>query len=265
MIAVEHVTKNFGPTWVLRDVSFSLPEGDRVGVVGPSGGGKSVLLKIIGRVILPTSGMVHHTECEEDQGELESRSIGFLFQEGALFDSMSVLDNVAFPLISLPRASRPTYREAEERAYDLLEEVGLGKAYKKNIGQLSGGMRRRVALARALVARPELVLLDDPTGGLDPVAAAVIMDLIAEQHSKYNPTLVIVSHDIRRLLPRVGRVLALFDGQIISDTSPGKLVEDAPEVVTTFLKTRFDFSASNNLSGASPSGTPAPAGFQSHQ
>lgn len=254
MIAVEHVTKSFGPMWVLKDVSFVLDEGAIVGLVGPSGAGKSVLLKIMGRVLPPTSGAVHHGEGPE--AELDSSSIGFLFQEGALFDSQSVLENVAFPLRNLPRAVRPSWREADERAYAMLEEVGLQKAYQKHPGQLSGGMRRRVALARALVARPELVLLDDPTGGLDPVAAAVIMDLIAELHSKFHPTVVLVSHDIRRLLPRVRRVLALFDGKIVSDTAPGDIVSQAPPEVVQFLKTRFDFENTKGLfcGSAAPGG-----------
>ena len=234
MVVVDQVTKNFDDNWVLRGVSFTLPEADMVGLVGPSGGGKSVLLKILGRVIPPSSGSVER--------EQPNSSVGFLFQEGALFDSMSVLENVAFPLENLPKDERPSHEEANHRAYEILEEVGLARAYQKHPGQLSGGMRRRVALARALVSRPDLVLLDDPTGGLDPVAASVIMDLISNLHAKYRPTVVIVSHDIRRLLPRVKRVFSLFDGKIESDTTPQEIQAKAPERVTRFLATRFDFS-----------------------
>ncbi len=236
MLVVKRVTKSFGDDWVLRDVSFSIPDGDIVGLVGPSGGGKSVLLKILGQVLEPTTG-----EAGREDGRPES-SVGFLFQEGALFDSLSVLENVTFPLIHLPKDVRPNHSDARSLAYEILEEVGLGKAYQKHAGQLSGGMRRRVALARALVAKPRLVLLDDPTGGLDPVAAVVIMDLIAELHAKYRPTVVLVSHDIRRLLPRVQRVLALFEGRIVSDTHPLEIQAKAPAEVTKFLATRFDFS-----------------------
>lgn len=234
MLVVDKVTKCFGENFVLRGVSFSIDSGDVVGLVGPSGSGKSVLLKILGGVLPVTSGIV--------QSESKDSAVGFLFQEGALFDSMSVLENVAFALTHLPNEQRASYQERSQRAYDMLEEVGLAKACRKLPGQLSGGMRRRVALARALVARPKLVFLDDPTGGLDPVAASVIMDLIAELHGKYRPTVIIVSHDIRRLLPRVKRVLSLFDGVILSDTPPQRIVEDAPERVTKFLATRFDFS-----------------------
>lgn len=246
MFVVDQVTKNFDENWILKGVNFSMAEGEMLGLVGPSGGGKSVLLKILGKVLEPSTGNIlweqpgsSQPQTSEDDNQT---TVGFLFQEGALFDSMSVLENVAFPLEHLPSPSRPGREERNHRAYEILEEVGLGKAYKKHPGQLSGGMRRRVALARALVARPELVLLDDPTGGLDPVAASVIMDLISDLHAKYTPTVVIVSHDIRRLLPRVKRVLSLFDGLIASDTAPKEIPDKAPESVTHFLATRFDFS-----------------------
>lgn len=237
MIRLENVFKAFGENLVLRGVSFTIERGEFIGVVGPSGGGKSVLLKVLGRVLSPSSGTV---EATGQQG------VGFLFQEGALFDSMTVLENVAFPLLSQP--DPVGLSEAYQRAYDILEQVGLAKAYEKVPGQLSGGMRRRVALARALVNRPELVLLDDPTGGLDPVAASVIIALIKELAKLYNLTVVFVSHDIRRLLPNVNRVLGLFDGRIACDLPPHELVAKAPEHVVKFLATRFDFDAFRNAS-----------------
>ncbi len=237
MIVVEHIQKIFDTGMVLRDVSFSLKPGELVGLVGPSGGGKSVLLKILGKVLEPTSGSIRYCT---DAGESNARSVGFLFQEGALFDSMTVLENVAFPLQKLD--PKMPLDKVYERSYEILAEVGLAKAYQKLPGQLSGGMRRRVGIARALVHRPELVLLDDPTGGLDPVAASVIIDLIKSLHRLYLPTVVLVSHDIRRLLPNVERVLGLFDGVIRCDASPAELTRAAPQDVVSFLATRFDFS-----------------------
>ncbi len=241
MIRVEHVVKYFGENLVLKDVNFVLEPGEIVGVVGPSGGGKSVLLKLLGNVIEPSAGVVHHSSGpSSNPGPEHDPSVGFLFQEGALFDSMSVLDNVVFPLLA-DQQRAPTDAEYTQ-AFDILEEVGLAKAYQKVPGQLSGGMRRRVALARALVTKPELVLLDDPTGGLDPVASTVIIDLINSLRRHYKLTVVLVSHDIRRLLPNVERILALFDGRIVCDLPPHELVAKAPKNVLQFLATRFDFS-----------------------
>lgn len=234
MISIRNVRKSFDLNQVLKGVSFDLDEGELVGLVGPSGGGKSVLLKIIGDVLCTDSGEISAPE---------GTSTGILFQEGALFDSMSVLDNVAFPLASgseyVPRS------ECNERAYQALCSVGLGKDYAKFPGQISGGMRRRVALARAIVARPSVVLLDDPTGGLDPVAASVILELVKEIHAEYKPIMVLVSHDIRRLLPNVPRIISLFDGQIVSDCQTSELPGAAPDKVVSFLATRYDFSSSS--------------------
>jgi len=252
MINVCGVTKFFGEKAVLKDVSFSLAPGELVGLIGPSGGGKSVLLKIMANVLDADIGKVDYTYDSPSEGEKrKDRQIGFLFQEGALFDSLSLLENVAFPL----RVKKDTtYLEdsecgdcvdretALERAYQILCDVGLKDAWKKFPGQISGGMRRRVGIARALVSSPDLVLLDDPTGGLDPVAASVIMGLIKELHDKYSPTIVLSSHDIRRLIPAVTRLISLFDGRIISDCPISDLLQKAPQNVIDFLKTRYDFA-----------------------
>ena len=235
MIEVQDIRVSFGPVSVLKGVSIALEEGQVVGLVGPSGSGKSVLLKVLGNVIQPDSGRIVSSAGERP-------TVGFLFQEGALFDSMSVIENVAFPLLTNDE-SEISREECFNRAYESLSRVGLKAAIHKHPGQLSGGMRRRVGIARALVAKPEVVLLDDPTGGLDPVAASVIIQLILSLHKEYSPTVVLVSHDIRRLLPSVERVIALFEGEIVSDTAPGDLLELAPERVVAFLRTRFDFES----------------------
>lgn len=247
MIEVDGVWKYFGDRAVLRDITFGLEEGELVGLVGPSGGGKSVLLKILGQVIQSERGEIH---CRKNQEDV-SIHVGFSFQEGALFDSMTVLENVAFPLrnqrdtaflgASEDFAECCARDEALTRAYEILKEVGLEDAWHKMPGQISGGMRRRVGIARALVSRPQLVLLDDPTGGLDPVAASVIMELIRELHAHYAPTVILASHDIRRLLPAVSRVISLFDGKIIGDDRTDQLKERASARVMEFLKTRYDF------------------------
>jgi phospholipid/cholesterol/gamma-HCH transport system ATP-binding protein len=256
MIEVHSLTKSYNSRLVLKGVSFDLDAGEIVGLIGPSGGGKSVLLKLMASVIEPDTGEVVYDEAEKNPvGSLKEMHVGFLFQEGALFDSMSVLENVAFPLrvvkdITYSKSEKCEFQkgvskeEAFQRAHEILCQVGLKDACKKYPGQLSGGMRRRVGIARALVSRPELVLLDDPTGGLDPVAASVIMSLIKDLHSSYSPTIVLSSHDIRRLIPIISRLLSLFDGKLISDVRIENLLTEAPQEVISFLKTRYDFKES---------------------
>ncbi|MCB0324911.1 MAG: ATP-binding cassette domain-containing protein [Bdellovibrionales bacterium] len=253
MLKVKNISISFpdrsqqGP--VLNNVSFEIPAGQVVGLVGPSGAGKSVLLKVVGGVLPPDAGdILRPPSRDPDAGE----GVGFLFQEGALFDSLSVLENVAFPLRSTRTShGEIDFDEAMQRAYAILGAVGLSDAALKMPGQLSGGMRRRVGIARALVGHPDLVLLDDPTGGLDPVAASVIMNLISKLHQQYRPTVLMVSHDIRRLLPSVERVLALFDGSIVCDVSTTELRDKAPSNVLRFLATRYDFN--HHASGPSDS------------
>lgn len=237
MLKISQIRKYFGAKKVLEDVSFSLEKGSLNGLIGPSGDGKSVLMKIIGQIIKADHGKI---ECE---GESEF-AVSLMFQEGALFDSLSVIDNVAFPLVQgnvphtlLPRALR---REVVEKCLAVLGKVGLAAAANKLPGQLSGGMRRRVSLARALVAKPSLLLLDDPTSGLDPVASSVIMNLIGEIHREYKPTVLIVSHDLRRLFPLVERIDALFDGKITFSGTVQDLIERGDSGLKRFVSARYD-------------------------
>ena len=241
MIRVKGLHKSFKANHVLRGVSCEIPESSLIGLIGPSGSGKSVLLKILAGILSPDSGSVERIEQSSAPD-----TVGFLFQEGALFDSMTVLENVTFPLLQgFPdnhQEVRVEFDEAVERGYELLCAVGLGPSFEKMPGQLSGGMKRRLALARALVHNPDLVLLDDPVAGLDPVAASVIMDLIGNLYQRYKPTMIIVSHDLRRLLPNVDRVISLFDGEIVCDCQQQELRQSSPENVLSFIETRFEFS-----------------------
>jgi phospholipid/cholesterol/gamma-HCH transport system ATP-binding protein len=238
VLRVNNVYRSFGDKEVLRGVTVTLKPATITGLIGPSGGGKSILLKIIANTARATSGSV-----EFDEG-LSVGDVGLMFQEGALFDSLSVYDNVAFPLVGgkVPTNSLPA--EQRERVCDkvseILARVGLTRAAYKMPGQISGGMRRRVSLARALVARPRILLLDDPTSGLDPVASSVIMDLIVGLHREYKPITVIVSHDLRRLLPVAERLLALFDGVISFDGSLEDLRQGAPASIRSFVSCRFE-------------------------
>lgn len=238
MLRINNVYRSFGTKDVLNGVTVTLKPSSITGLIGPSGGGKSILLKIIAHTARATSGSV-----DFDEG-LSLADVGLMFQEGALFDSLSVYDNVAFPLVGgkVPTNSLPEeIRESVcDKVGEILARVGLSKAAYKMPGQISGGMRRRVSLARALVGRPRILLLDDPTSGLDPVASSVIMDLIVDLHREYKPISLIVSHDLRRLLPVVDRLIGLFEGTIAFDGSVDDLRQSAPASVRSFVSCRFD-------------------------
>ena len=239
MLRVEGVKRSFGDLHVLNGVTFAVPQGSISGLIGPGSGGKSTFLKILGGVENADCGSI-------DYAETRLGGASLMFQEGALFDSLNVFDNVAFPLVHgrVPTFILPkrTQREVHEKVDAMLARVGLSDAAGKMPAQLSGGMRRRVSLARALVGRPGLLLLDDPTCGLDPVASSVIMELIVELQREYKPTTIVVSQDLRRLLPEVEVVIALFDGKVRFLGSLKQLQEfDCPNV-RKFVSCRFDFS-----------------------
>ncbi len=248
MFSVDSVYKEFGTKEVLQGVTFTLAEHSIAGLIGPSGGGKSVLLKILAGVSQPSSGTVNFGT--------KAPSISLMFQEGALFDSLSVFDNVAFPLVGgrVPSVTLPS--SVREAVYDkvsvVLSRVGLSKAALKMPGEISGGMRRRASLARALVNRPQILLLDDPTSGLDPVASSVIMDLIVELHREYRPTTLIVSHDLRRLFPVVEQLLGLFDGKICFQGGLDDLRDHGREDLKHFVACRYDLNDRMTDRGAVP-------------
>lgn len=234
MIEIDNLTFSFGRRMVLDNVSCTVPTSSVVGLVGPTGAGKSVLLKTIAGIFEPDRGEVR---CKRE-------SLSLMFQEGALFDSLTVFDNVAFPLVQgrvpITGLSDQIRNEVTEKVAWILTRVGLDHAAQKMPGQLSGGMRRRASLARALVSRPEILLLDDPTSGLDPVASSVIMDLIVQLHAEYHPTVVIVSHDLRRLLPIIESVVCLFAGEVAYNGLVAGLSQESPQYVQEFISCRYN-------------------------
>ena len=238
-IEASEIFKSFGTRVVLKAVSFQVAAGSVLGLIGPSGSGKSILMKILGGIIHSDSGFVLPEE--------ENRSVNLMFQEGALFDSISVFDNIAFPLVAgkVPSSvlDPEILSQVHVKVQAILHKVGLSKAAFKYPGQLSGGMRKRVSLARALVSKPKVLLLDDPTAGLDPIASNVILDLISEIHKEYRPTIIIVSHDLRRLLPRVDNVLALFEGQVRFFGNLKQLEHCSCSELAHFTRARFDFGS----------------------
>ncbi len=282
MLRVDNISRSFGSRTVLHHVSLELPEGSLSGLIGPGGAGKSVLLKVMGGVFRPHSGRIFVSGVETSAGPVDvdggirthrlgknsneqgsgflaavggtetphsRKDLALMFQEGALFDSLTVYDNVAFPLVGgqVPSAHLPheVAVSVHERVSAMLERVGLTAAAYKVPGQLSGGMRKRVSLARALVARPPYVMLDDPTAGLDPVASSVIMNLIVEMHREYKPTMLIVSQDLRRLLPVVEKIFALFDGTVTFQGTLQELLATTDQHLKKFISCRFDTEGSN--------------------
>ena len=237
MIRVCDIHKEFDGVTVLDGVSMVVPPGRFTALIGRSGHGKSVLLRHMAGMLRPDRGQVLvdgndlATLSLHDLRRLRRR-FGFVFQGGALFDSMTVFDNVAFPLrecLRLPEAA------ARERVLAALDQVGLSGSEAKMPGQISGGMGKRAALARALVLQPQILFFDEPTTGLDPITAQAILDLISRCHRALGFTGVIVSHQIPRVFDIVQQVVVLQRGRIRFDGTPEQLRESNDEVVRGLL------------------------------
>jgi phospholipid/cholesterol/gamma-HCH transport system ATP-binding protein len=196
-IALDRVSKSFGNKRVLDELSLTVARGEALCILGRSGTGKSVTLKLMIALLRPDAGhiWIDGNEISQLEGAELSRvrrKVGFLFQSAALFDSVSLYDNLAFPLRRLTQKKKPEISEIIDR---VLGQVGLGGDQHKLPGELSGGMKKRAGLARALVLEPELLLVDEPSSGLDRITAAGIDDLLLEQKVNHNTTMVIVTHD----------------------------------------------------------------------
>jgi phospholipid/cholesterol/gamma-HCH transport system ATP-binding protein len=246
MIEFDRVSMRFGPQSILRDISFRLPRGKTLAVIGESGCGKTVTLKLIVGLLKATEGRVlFDGKMLGDLGEREVAKerlrIGFLFQGAALFDSLNVYDNVAFGM----RAASVAEKEIVDRVRRHLQEVGLpANVEQKFPAELSGGMRKRVGLARALALNPELMLYDEPTTGLDPVMSDVINQLIIRSRSRMPMTSVVVTHDMNTVRRVADRVVMLFplarlpagQPQMIFDGTPEELAASPDPRVRSFVE-----------------------------
>jgi phospholipid/cholesterol/gamma-HCH transport system ATP-binding protein len=237
IIEVRDLKKSFGALAVLRGVTFSVEKGEALSIIGASGGGKSVLLKHLIGLLTPDAGEVlvggvNIARLTERQLLPVRRQFGMLFQGAALFDSLNVEENIAFVL---NRERRFAPEEIARRVEELLEEVGLGGIQKKWPAELSGGMRKRVGLARAISYQPEILLYDEPTTGLDPIAADAIDQLIMHVVEKYKVTSIAVTHDMRSAR-RIGRrILMLHEGRIYADQAPEELFKSTDPVIHRFV------------------------------
>jgi phospholipid/cholesterol/gamma-HCH transport system ATP-binding protein len=216
MIQIENLSKSFGPVPVLRDVSLEIREGETFAVIGRSGSGKSVLLKHLIGLLRPDGGrvLIDGTDPNElvyDDLRRLRRKFGVLFQGGALFDSMTALENVTFPLQTFARQSRA---ENLERARWCLDVVGLPDVGPKKPNELSGGMQKRVALARAIALEPKYILYDEPTSGLDPQTSETINRLIVHLADTLGATSIVITHDMHSVLAIADRAGYLYEGRM---------------------------------------------------
>lgn len=242
MIEIEDLYKSFDGFEVLKGISLRIDKGEILVLIGRSGYGKSVILKHIAGLMKPDRGRV--VVDGKDVGKLKGKDLsqlrsrlGFLFQGGALFGSMSVFDNVAFPLQEKTRLSK---EEIRKRVIYELDEVGLSGAEEKYPSQISGGMQKRVALARELVWEPEIMLFDEPTTGLDPIIGHAILNLIENLHKRLNFTGIIVTHEIARVFGIVSKVAMIHEGVIKAVGPPEDVLSSEDPVVQQFIKGEID-------------------------
>ncbi len=243
MISVQNVSKRFGAQVVLDGVSLEIEDGKTTAIVGPSGVGKSVLLKLIMGIMTPDSGEIfvegkNITRARNERERNEIREcLGVLFQAAALFDSLSVYENVRFPLIERLHLSQ---REAHNRVEEILDSLSLS-CYAKNFpGEISIGIRKRVGLARALVTKPKIVLFDEPNTGLDPLVGQEVYDLITETKKKWGYTGIVISHELPEVFQVADRVVMLLKGKVIKEGTPDQFSCCEDPCVSQFLYGKTD-------------------------
>ncbi len=240
---ISALRKGFGQKKVLEGIDLHVDEGETLVVLGRSGVGKSVLIKCMVRLLYPDQGdirMLDHDVLSIPEGkELDDfrRRVGFLFQAGALYDSMSVEENLRFPLERGP--DPPDEEDANARIEEVLEGVGLEDTRHKMPAELSGGMKKRIALARSLIMKPEIMLYDEPTTGLDPITSFEISQLISEMKRKYEITSLIITHDLECARITADRIVMLRSGRIAEEGTYQKLEKKDDPWVRGFFTGRM--------------------------
>ncbi len=237
MIQVLDIHKQFGEQKVLDGLSLNVPRGEILVIIGGSGTGKTVLLKHLIGLLRPDRGHIFVEGmdiCHLRSWELKEtrKKFGMLFQGAALFDSLTVAENVAFPMREHTRLKD---KEIMARVQSRLAEVGLHGIEDKYPSELSGGMRKRVGLARAIALEPEIVLFDEPTTGLDPIMSDVINDLILNTQRKLGITFFIISHDVKGAMKIAHRVAMLYEGKIVEEGTPKEIQSSGNPIVQQFL------------------------------
>jgi phospholipid/cholesterol/gamma-HCH transport system ATP-binding protein len=242
IIRAENLSKTFGGNQVLKNVTLAIAEGTICAVIGQSGTGKSVLLKTIIGMIKPDSGTIwfKHTEINSLQtNELAAlrKSFGYSFQNAALFDSMTVGENLAFPLREVLRIKNKG--EIKKRVEELLNWIELPGIESKLPDELSGGMRKRVGVARALIIQPEVLFFDEPTTGMDPVLSETINNLVLRVNRELHITCVMITHDIPAAFKIADKIFFLDNGVILVEGTPREIAESDHQLVKDFVRISF--------------------------
>ena len=236
VLQVEDLHKGFDGNAVLKGVDLGVPRGSLFTVLGPSGTGKSVFLKCLANVLQPDAGRISFDGTPLGSGDSVARAdfrkrCSFLFQSNALFDSLSALENVALPL---EQTTDLRDKEIRERSLEALRQLELDTYRNQYPGQLSGGMQKRLALARAIVTQPELVMFDEPTAGLDPLRRNAVFEMIAKYQRQFSFTALIVTHDVTEALIASDRVALLNHGRICFEGTPAEFSSSSHPVVSDF-------------------------------
>lgn len=239
VIEINNLKIAFGAQEVLKNVSLKLYEQENLVVLGKSGSGKSVLIKCIVKLLNPNGGTINVFGKEVLQLDTKELSalrlqIGFLFQSGALYDSMTVKQNLEFPLRRIKKGI--SEKEIDEKVIEVLENVGLADALNKMPSQLSGGMRKRISLARTIVVDPKIILYDEPTTGLDPVTSDEISLLINDVQKKYKTASIIITHDIECARNTANRLIMLADGEVYKEGSLKDFEDGSDALIKSFFK-----------------------------
>lgn len=237
VIQIEHLKKSFGSNQVLVDINLNIQKGENVVVLGKSGSGKSVLIKCIVGLINADEGILKVFDSDingldNDALNALRKKIGFLFQSGALYDSMSVKENLAFPLRDLKDL---TSADKQSRIEEALTNVGLLDVIDKTPSELSGGMRKRLGLARTLILKPEIMLYDEPTTGLDPITSKEISELILTVQKQYNTSSIIITHDMACAKITANRIVIFKDGKILTEGTYQELEKSDDAWVKSFF------------------------------
>jgi len=240
-ISIKNLKKSFGDKEVLKGIDLSVKKGESLVILGGSGSGKSVLIKIISGLLEASSGDVEIDgksviNIKRKEKEKFTEKFGFLFQGGALFDSIPVWQNVAFRILSQKSKNKITKKEAREIAIEKLKSVGLNERVADSYpSELSGGMQKRASLARAVATNPEIIFFDEPTTGLDPIMADVINDLIIENSKKLGATTITITHDMASARKIADKVAMLYEGKIIWFGDVKDMYSSGNEYVEQFI------------------------------